>query len=90
MEEIRHRIEYHRSAAALVPAPGNEDPGLAVWLAGEKQGTGSLTCNCLQYKEKKTCPHIRELAAFIKKHVEQAGALSGPLKQRAARFPIFI
>lgn len=74
MDEIRNRIEYHRSAAALVPEPESEDPGLAVWLAGEKQQAGSLTCNCRQYKKQKTCPHIRELSGFIKKHLETPGA----------------
>ena len=74
MEKIRHRIEFHRSAAALVPAHESEDPGLAVWMGGEKQGAGSLTCNCLQYKKKKTCPHIRELSGFVKEHLQRPGA----------------
>lgn len=61
-----HRIEYYRNAAALLPEPGSNDPGVAIWVGKEKMGTETISCNCQQYKQNRTCPHIKELSQVIR------------------------
>ncbi|MFP4532404.1 MAG: DEAD/DEAH box helicase [Desulfobacterales bacterium] len=65
MPTSSQRIEYYRHAVALIPEPGNPDPGPAIWVSREKSAAGSMNCNCRAYKENRTCAHVQELSKMI-------------------------
>lgn len=65
MPTSSQRIEYYRNAVALIPEPGHQDPGVAVWVRNDKSAAGAMTCNCRAYKDNRTCAHIQELSQMI-------------------------
>lgn len=58
----RHRVEYLRNAAALLPAAGDPDPGIAILSTAELRRSVSLTCDCRAFQQKKNCAHVGELS----------------------------
>ncbi len=60
------RYEYHRNAVALIPQPNDPVPGLAMMVIDETQKNHTLNCNCLVYKKKGHCLHVKELAKALK------------------------
>ncbi|RJP93612.1 MAG: DEAD/DEAH box helicase [Desulfobacteraceae bacterium] len=64
--ETYQHLEFHRNAAALIPEAKDDDPGVAVMVRSEKTETASFTCNCRNYRGRKTCNHIKILRAMIK------------------------
>ncbi|MFO8085767.1 MAG: DEAD/DEAH box helicase [Desulfobacterales bacterium] len=55
------RMEFHRNAVALLPLPDDFDPGSAIMVFHGGKKKQGLSCNCLAYKKKSSCGHIKQL-----------------------------
>jgi superfamily II DNA or RNA helicase len=62
---MEDRIEYFRSAAALLPKGDDKHPGISI-LYFDDSSKVLRTCSCKASK-RATCSHIKELARFYKK-----------------------
>ena len=63
--EDLNRFEFHRQALALMPDPGDKDPGVAVLVDDNGPALDVLNCNCSKSR-KTTCAHIKKLAAVYR------------------------
>jgi len=66
------RYEFYRNAIALLPEPGDRNPGVAIMIITDKLRSLDRSCTCI-VSRKKTCPHLLRLAAMKKNLIDNNG-----------------
>ncbi|RJP78043.1 MAG: DEAD/DEAH box helicase [Desulfobacteraceae bacterium] len=63
---IENRIEFFRNGVALFPEQEDPEPGVVIYIRGDKPGKEQLICSC-GASAKKTCRHKKEFSIIYKK-----------------------
>jgi len=67
------RLEFHRNAVALMPAPQDTHPGIAVRVETLKGSAGQLFCSC-NTQRPQTCSHLKALSRIMWAYRQQMDA----------------
>ena len=66
-EDLSTRLEFHREGIAILPAPSDPKPGLALYVRQSRDGRRALrSCTCgVAGRRKNACAHLEELEAQV-------------------------
>jgi SNF2 family DNA or RNA helicase len=67
-----NRLEFHRSAVALMPDPGDRRPGIAFQVDGGPNKVAQQFCSC-RVSDAATCSHQKELSRVLAARQREAG-----------------
>ncbi len=71
--ELLERVEFHRNSIALLPAPSDNNPGVAFLINSEDSPSEKIFCSCMLL-QKGVCSHMQELEkispALAKEHFD--------------------
>jgi SNF2 family DNA or RNA helicase len=67
-----NRLEFHRTAVALMPDPADRRPGIAFQVAGGPQKVAQQFCSC-KTSGAATCSHQKELSRVLAARQREAG-----------------
>ncbi len=65
-DNIFRRLEFHRNSVALMPEPGDRDPGIAMIIDAPRGRVSQRFCTCMGTGSG-TCTHLRQLFGIYKK-----------------------
>jgi superfamily II DNA or RNA helicase len=63
--DVMERVEFHRHALALLPAPEDRHPGVAIFVKGKPDEPAMRFCSCSVF-QRQTCAHTLEMAKIYK------------------------
>jgi hypothetical protein len=67
-----NRLEFHRSAVALMPDPADGRPGIAFQVDGKPKKVAQQFCSC-RISDTATCSHQKELSRLLAARRREAG-----------------